>query len=185
MDRLRELDTPRRLFMIAGIAFVAIVGYALLALRPAEVEFINHAQAPVGYTQTETVLLQIDDTFYLVGPPGAPDLSVSGQLSHHVSILTQGCDELGSLDVPAGASVGVTLNADRSVTVGTGMLTWLTGNPVALARPSCSVSVPLEIVLRDILVLTAVASGGLGLFLLIRQRSAARTAEENGASTEG
>lgn len=185
MDRLRELDTARRLFVIAGVAFVLVLAHTLLALRPAEVEFINHAQAPVGYTQTETVLLQIDDSFYLVGPPGAPDLSVSGQLSHHVSILTQGCAELGNLDVPAGASVGVTLNADRSVTVGSGMLNWLSGMPVALAKPPCSVSIPLEIVLRDVLVLIAVASGGLGLFLLVRQRSAARMAEGNGASTEG
>jgi hypothetical protein len=175
MERLRELDTPRRWLAIAVAALVLIIGYALLALRPATVEFINHAQAPVGYAQTEIVLLQIDDTFYLVGPPGAPDLSVSGRLSHHVGILTQGCDELGSLDVAAGEFVGVTLNPDRSVTAGTGMLNWMTGTPVALASPPCPVAVPPEVVLRDIVLLVAVASGALGLVLLVRQRASHRT----------
>ena len=174
MERLRELDTPRRLLAIAGAALVLIIGYALLALRPATVQFINHAQAPVGYAQTETVLLQIDDTFYLVGPPGGHDLSVSGRLNHHVSILTQGCDELGSLDVAAGDFVAVTLSPDRSVAAGQTSGSAFRFTPVPLASPPCPVAVPPEVVLRDIVLLVAAASGALGLGLLVSQRASHR-----------
>ncbi len=86
--------TPKLLFAIAVVALSLVALHTALSIGEAYVRIINQ-------TQSTSVIVQVDDAFYS-SSPGGSDQWASGQLSHHVSVLTERCAELASFDLAAG-----------------------------------------------------------------------------------
>jgi hypothetical protein len=111
------------------------------------------------------VVIQFDDAFYRSNP-GRSDQFATGQLIHHVNVVTEKCSALASFDLLAGNDALVVVNADGTVTVNPpgAVDEAYRGSALKISRPfDCPApAASLEILLRNGLLLVGVASAVLG-----------------------
>ena len=164
--------SARLLGSIAVAAFVSLAVYTAVAANETSVRVINQ-------TDSTHVVIQFDDAFYR-SVPGRSDQFATGQLIHHVNVVTEKCSALASFDLLAGNDALVVVNGDGTVTVNPpgAVSEAYRGSALKISRPfDCPApAVSLEVLLRNGLVVLAVASAVLALLLAARHRIAGRAA---------
>jgi len=151
--------------VFSGVVLTFVAIHFIWSSDLVTVLVVNRTQAPL--------VLQVDEVSYRVAPGARPVVSSHGQLRYVGQVLSEACEPLATFGASAGDSIAVTVQADGSVTVETGVAIEAAQIAVALPDDPCPTpGVSIEILLRNVLLVGAALSGVLGLGLLLRRRTA-------------
>jgi hypothetical protein len=153
-----------RLLALSGLSILIVATHFAISRSPVTVLVINRAPSA-------QLVLQVNDTSYAVAPGSRPAVSVRGQLTHQLRLLSDRCAPLQAVVASAGDAVTIEVLSESSITVETGQMIETAQTSTALLDPPCPSSGPsLETVARNALLVVAVLTGILGKAFAIRSR---------------